>query len=442
MLNPHRPANWLVFALLFSTWAVDASAQEATQDRSWKEQRWGLGFTLRTANIPFATEERTVATLIPLILYEGKRVYIYETEGGFKFFETPRWRVSAMARMHFFDIPRQYQNEVQGDRGDWGAQVRFKPSDRLFMDLEALSDLGGHASGHARVGTEIPGNRFRVQAWGDAGFTTRHYNSLFWGLGREEVDGGVDLSVGAKAYLQVISSLYLQGAVGATYLSKPVREASLVKDGYRLMGFLGFGLSKERLGPTDRALGITPYWRLSHQWGTPSSLERVMKLQAKPDPYKSHLTTLFYGLPLTDRLFTLPIHVYLHSGLGWHWASDYQDHNVEGVVSIKLYYTIPVPWRVRVGFAEGVSFITEVTALERNNNQKKGYQPSESQNYLDPSVDINLGDIVPWRPLRGVWLGAYIHHRSAIFETAQQFGRIKGGSNFRGVYLMFERGVR
>jgi outer membrane protein len=115
---------------------------------------------------------------------------------------------------------------------------------------------------------------------------------------------------------------------------------------------------------------------------------------------------------------------------------------VEGVVSIKLFYTIPLPWRVRLGFAEGVSFITEVTALERNNNELKGYQSSRYLNYLGPSVDIHLGDILPWDPFKGVWLGIYVHHRSAIFETAQQFGRIKGGSNYRGIYLKFERGVR
>lgn len=442
MPKHHRLATWLAILVLSPAFGPRAAAQEPDTLRTWKEQRWGIGFSLRTANVPFAAEDKTVSTLVPLILYEGDRVYIYETEGGFKFLETPRWRISAMGRMHFFDIPRQYQNQVQGDRGDWGAQIRFRPQEKLFFDVEALSDLDGHASGHARVGTELLGTRFRAQAWADARFTTSHYNSLFWGLGQEEVDGGVDLSLGAKGYLQVWNSLYLQGALGATYLSRPVREASLVEDDFRLIGFLGVGFSKERMGPSDRALEIRPYWRASHQWGTPSSLAKVMRLQAKPDTFNSQLTTLFYGLPLTDRLFTLPIHVYLHSGLGWHWASDYQDHRVEGVVSIKIFYTIPLPWRVRLGFAEGVSFITEVTALERNNNEKKGFQPSEYQNYLDPSVDIHLGDIFPWDPLRGVWLGTYIHHRSAIFETAQQFGRIKGGSNFRGVYLKFERGLR
>jgi len=439
MLKPLRPARWLIIGLLSSTGVTRAGAQEAAQTRTWREQRWGVGFTLRTANIPFAAEEKTVATLVPLILYEGKHVYIYETEGGFKFFENQRWRVSAMGRAHFFDIPTQYQNRIQGDRADWGAQVRFKPRDGLFFDLEALSDLEGHSSGHARIGTEASRDRFRVQAWADARFTTRHYNSLFWGLGQEEVDGGIDLGLGAKGYLQLVSSLYLQGAVGATYLSRPVREASLVEDDFQLAGYLGVGLSKARLGPSDRALGITPYWRVSHQWGTPSALEQVVQLHSKPDTLGSQLTTFFYGLPLTDRLFTLPIDVYLHSGLGWHWASHYQGHHLEAVVSVKLYYTIPLPWRIRVGFAEGVSAITEVTALERANLERKGYQPSDFLNYLEPSADLSLGDIFPWKVLEGVWLGYYIHHRSAIFETAQQFGRIKGGSNYRGVYLLFRR---
>lgn len=439
MLKPFPPASLLILGLLTTTWVAGVSAQEAT--RTWDEQRWGVGMTLRAANIPFATEESTVATVIPLIMYEGKRVYFHETEGGFKFIENPRWRVSAMGRMHFFDIPAEFQNQVQGDRVDWGAQVRYKPREKFFLELEALSDLEGHASGYARVGTEMATDRFRVEAWGDAGFKTSHYNSLFWGLGQEEVDGGVDLNVGAKGYLHLISSLYLQGALGATYLSQPVREASLVEDDFRIMGFLGFGLSNDRLGPSDRALGIAPYWRLSHQWGTPSSIHDVVRFQSEPDTLNSQLTTVFYGHPLTDRLFTLPIHVYLHSGLGLHWASDYEDHTLEAVVSVKLFYTIPLPWRVRLGFAEGVSMITDVTALERDNLENKGYQPSEFLNYLDPSLDINLGDIFRWKALDDVWLGAYIHHRSAIFESAQQFGRIKGGSNFRGIHLQFGQGV-
>ena len=41
--------------------------------------------------------------------------------------------------------------------------------------------------------------------------------------------------------------------------------------------------------------------------------------------------------------------------------------SVEVVAGIKLMYTIPLPWRIRVGFAEGVSFVSRVPALETSN---------------------------------------------------------------------------
>jgi hypothetical protein len=35
-----------------------------------------------------------------------------------------------------------------------------------------------------------------------------------------------------------------------------------------------------------------------------------------------------------------------------------------------------------------------------------------------------------------------VHHRSAVFETAQQFGRIKGGSNYPGATLTWHLSPR
>ncbi|MDF5089150.1 MipA/OmpV family protein, partial [Vibrio parahaemolyticus] len=37
-----------------------------------------------------------------------------------------------------------------------------------------------------------------------------------------------------------------------------------------------------------------------------------------------------------------------------------------------------------------------------------------------------------------MWVGYSLHHRSAIFESASQFGRIKGGSNYNTIYFQFE----
>jgi len=429
-------AVWLTIALPVLTLPVGIAAQES---RTWNEQQWGLGFTFRTASIPFATAEKTVATVIPLIMYEGRWVYFYETEGGIKVVENDRWRLSAMGRIHFFDIPAEFQNEIQGDRMDWGVQIRHKPWTGGSVDLELLSDRDGHSSVRSRLGNRWRSGRLRVDAFADVAYRSRQYNSYFWGLTQEEVGAGVDFTAGANAYFHVVSSLYLHGAFASTYLSRPVRAASLVEDAVQWRGFLGFGMSNDRREPPGRVLTTAPYWRLAHHWATPSTMGEILRGNAVPDPLESRLTSVFYGLPLTDRVFTLPIPIYLHSGVGVHWPSDYQDTAFELIMSIKATYTIPLPWRVRIGMAEGVSMVSEVPARERENQEAKGFKPAEYMNYLDPSVDLNLGDVFPWKFLEDVWLGYVVHHRSAIFENAQQFGRLKGGSNYQGVYLQFSR---
>jgi len=69
--------------------------------------------------------------------------------------------------------------------------------------------------------------------------------------------------------------------------------------------------------------------------------------------------------------------------------------------------------------------------------ERKGYRPSNLLNYLDFTLDFNLGDIFGGQLLDELWLGYGIHHRSAIFEKAQQFGRIRGGSNYQTFYLQY-----
>ena len=114
---------------------------------------------------------------------------------------------------------------------------------------------------------------------------------------------------------------------------------------------------------------------------------------------------------------------------------EYRQHDVYGPLDQR---TIPLPLRIKLGAAEGLSWVNEIPSVERNNLEQKGYKPSQLLNYLDFSVDLSLGDIIRTNFMKPLWLGYYIHHRSAIFETAQQFGRIKGGSNFQSIALTYE----
>ncbi len=188
-----------------------------------------------------------------------------------------------------------------------------------------------------------------------------------------------------------------------------------------------------------RRLRNRPYIRIAHGLTTPSSIGEIVTGRAQSDPHRNQLTSIFYGVPVADELFGAPLDIYITPGLVWHWPSGVQQTAQEFVVAIKLYYTLPIPWfRARFGAAEGFSYITKVTWVERTNNARKGYIPSNLLNYLDFSLDVNLGDVFHAGSLKRLWFGYSIHHRSAIFETAQHFGRISGGSNYQTLYIQHD----
>ncbi len=102
----------VLFALI--TILILASQVQA-QERTYDERTWGLGMIMRGATIPFATDETQVGSMVPMMWFEGEYVYFQGTEGGLRFYRKDRWRFSVLGRLHFFDIPSEFQNDYQGD---------------------------------------------------------------------------------------------------------------------------------------------------------------------------------------------------------------------------------------------------------------------------------------------------------------------------------------
>jgi len=415
-----------------------APADSVTSDinrRLVREKRWAVGAIFRTASIPFVADESTVATFVPLIHYEGDTFFFRSLEGGFKIYRTGDWQFSALGRLRFFDIPEEYQNEIQEDQAMWGAQARYAPFGPWYLDLEPMTDSAGRLFANARLGARIDGRRWVFSPFFQAQFKTKKFNDRYYGLDREGTDAGTELSLGFTADYHVVSNVRLFLAGDITRYDNPVRHVSFIDKDFHFQGYLGVGLTNDKSKPVGGIFLDGAYVRLAQGWATPSSLADILNGNAEDDPYNNKMTSVFYGHPLSKTLFGLPIHVFLHSGLVYHWKSEVQDSAIEGVVSIKIYYTIPLPWRIKLGAAEGLSWVNKVPYVETTELAKKGYETSNLLNFLDFSADINIGDIVRSDSLRQWWFGYSIHHRSAIFETAQQFGRIKGGSNFQTLYL-------
>ncbi len=436
--------GFLGMVFLFIAGGSTASAGEQKQETDNRERRpeqtWGAAAGLRTAANIFNTDDGVVNNVVTLLYFQGERFYLDGLEAGYKVYEKSSWQASLLARLRFFDVPDQYQNIVPGDTADVGGRLRYLFTENNHADLEILTDQYGNLSSNFTLAHDYVSGGLELSPFFTARLKSSGFNSRYYGLewlGYPAIDGGLDFQVGVELKYHLISNIYLLGSLNARWLDSAARGAAPVDSDWESAVFAGIGVFNEDRKTRKPDTGLLPYLRLAHGWGTYSSLGELFTEGFQQDEDGAQMTSVFYGYPVSDTLFSLPIEVYLTSGVGHHYSNDVQQSALEFVVAMKGYYTIPLPIRFRLGLAEGLSFVTEVPNIEKEKNEHGGYDTSRLMNYLDISVDCNVGDLFRSRQLENLWLGVAIHHRSAMFEGSQFFNRISGGSNYPSLYLQY-----
>ncbi len=404
------------------------------------EQTWGAAAGMRTATNIFATDEEVVSNIATLLYYKGEKLYLDGLEGGYHLFARRNWQASLFGRFRFFDVPEKYQNIVPGDTADIGGRIGYQVTDNNRINLELLSDQYGNPHGNVRLEHEYISGGLELTPYMNARIKSSGFNSRYYGLewlGNRSINGGIDFQVGVEVKYHLFSNLYLLGSLNARWLDSAARDAEPVQKDLESAVFAGIGFFNEDRKKRKPDTGLKPYLRISQGLATYSSLAQLFTEDFEQDKDGAQMTSVFYGYPVADTLFSLPIDIYVTSGLGNHYSSDVQTSALEFVIAMKGYYTISLPVRFRIGLAEGLSFVTDVPNVEQEKNKRGGYDTSRLMNYLDASLDCNVGDLFRNERLNDLWFGVAIHHRSAMFESSQFFGRISGGSNYPSIYLQY-----
>lgn len=432
-----------ITAALITSPVVQAESQA-------QEAEWGIAAMWRTANVPFDTKggDTTVSTFIPMMFFKNDYVFLDGTMAGAHLYKTDdkQLEFNAITRMRHIDIPADEQNAVGGDTADYGLQMRYNFDPVWHYDAELMTD--GEDRFHAN---------FRLQGLLDYGdlevrpnvtlrFKDADFNTQYYGTYRDTVDnlgGGVDYAMGVDARYHVTSNLYLLGSTNIRMLDNQAYHSSVIKERFEGEVFVGVGFFNEKKKSTSKAkqvnrdISTKPYVRVAHGWASPSDMGDILTFNGKRDPYNNQVSSVFYGHPLTDELFGLPLDIYLSPGIAHHWSSEVQNGATEFVTLIKAYYTIEWPIKMRLGVGNGLSYIDNITYIEQQEMDKKEKRASHLMNYIDISYDLSIGSLIRKPELEDLWLGYSLHHRSAIFEASSQFGRIKGGSNYSTVYLQY-----
>lgn len=132
--------------------------------------------------------------------------------------------------------------------------------------------------------------------------------------------------------------------------------------------------------------------------------------------------------------FDIPFDLYVKGGLYRFLENGYQDDFFETTLYLKLYYNLDLfDNRIRLGFAEGGSYAFEIPIIEQIEAQENEDHNSNFLNYLEVSLDFDLGKLLHVKALELTYLGYTLKHRSGIYGLINNVRR--GGSNYNMFHI-------
>lgn len=404
-----------------------------------KEQRWGLGFGVRVASTPFKGSDSGLYDLIPLLYYEDDYLYFEGLEGGFKLLTADEYHLRLLGRWRFFDVPNDdYDHLIDTDVLDWGLQLRYQAEDvPLYFEADIMADQRQRLFSNWRAGMVMHEGVFTVDPYIKLRLKDSRFNDYYYGLGVDDIGSGLDISFGVEASSPLVEDVFLLASAEATRLDSAARGSIFVEDDFQQNIFVGVGYQNGRATNRNSAVEAKPFLRVAHGWATPSDLSDIVSFNSEKDDENNQFTSIFYGHPLADDLFGLPIQSYLTPGAVYHYHSDVQQSGQEYVLAFKHFYTFDWPANWRFGVGEGLSYAADISYIEQTNMDDKNIEASNWLLYLDLSLEVELGDITGLDSMNDVWLGYSIHHRSGIFGSSSMFGNVEGGSNYYTVTLQY-----
>jgi outer membrane protein len=466
MIYASRHALWATaaFALCLSLFSGSAAAAEGAalpilaKTISMETGGAGLGVAMRFENSPYRGGS-TRNDLVPIYVYEGKHVFLEAYRVGLKLNATPDSRLDLFAGYRFesfpYDrIPASLAGMANRDAGaDLGVRYQLrKPWGTFFGEL--LHDAASGSNGsELRVGYRYDWAIGKLQLQPQFALAARdaNLNNYYYGVRPSEATptrpayapgSGVNAEFGLSAVYRLTERWRLFGGISAKRWSSGVRASPIVEDRAQLAALLGLGYDfspEHEAWPERRPLIVKALYGKS----TDCDVSKVILLKcfSTDTADQTRVASIEVGRPFIERLNGWPLDFVGYVGVLHHNERGLQDNSWQLNAYMKGYY-YGFPWgervRTRLGFGVGVSYAQQVPFVELRDQLARGRSSSRLLNYLDPSIDISVGDLIGVKSLRDTFVGLGVSHRSGIFGTSRLLGNVNGGSNYIYSYVEWQ----
>lgn len=415
-----------------------------------------VGLLVRSEQSPYVGADPRI-DFMPLYVFESEHAYIYSYRAGLKFPISSERYVDLFLSQRFEGTPLQSVPTALSGMAvrEQGVDAGLALRQRLGS-IEAFADARVDVSGLSD-GTELrmglrqhtDGERLSLMPYAVMSFRSTALNNYYYGVRPNEArpgrpqyhaGGGLDVMVGIDLRYRVSPGWQILGGLGVTYVSGEVRDSPIVSQHTLLSGYVGaaydFGTTVPRWSAHESVIVRLLYGR-----STDCNLITTMSLRCASTATEdgTSIAGVQLGRPFLENVNGWPLDFVGFVGVLRHQENGLQSDgwSVQGYMKVQYY---GFPWsdyvRTRVGFGAGLSLATQVPYVEARDQARRERGTSRLLNYLEPTVDVNLGDIVRVKSLTDTYVGFGVSHRSGIFGQSRALGNVNGGSNF--IYLYVE----
>jgi MipA family protein len=417
----------------------------------------GVGFTWRYEPSVYRGSDRN-ADLLPQFRYDSKYFFLHSDRIGLKH-ETDAARIELFLRRRFEGFATDHVPESMlgmekrsgGD--DLGIAVRHRLGAGAFY-AEAMRNVSDESEGsELRLGYRYEGwwnGRFRWRPYATLAWRDAKLNDYYYGVRPEEataerpayeVGSGLNVELGVLAAYRLTPGWQVLAGAGVTRWSNGVADSPVVDNGTQAYAMLGlmYGFKPDQASEWDRRPLIA---RLTYGQSSDCDLLPILgwgctSVNTQDD---TSIWALDVGQILVKRINNWPLDIAGFIGLLRHEERGLQEDFWQINAYLKPYYYFGPWWRdrlrTRFGFGAGISYASRIPFAEQRDQALRGRDTSKLLLYLDPTIDINVGDLFRVRELRETYVGIGVSHRSGIFGAARLFNSVNGGSNY--IYAFVE----
>ena len=395
---------------------------------------------------------------LPVNVYAGEHAYLHSDRVGLKLdLDTDR-RFDVFLAHRYEGTPLSRPPAVlaamalreQGTDLGFGYRQRVAWGTLGVEFLHNVDDASRGSEVRLRLVEEVRRGELRLWPQAMLSWRSRTLNDYYYGVRVAEADAarpayaagsGLNLELALYASYPLSRNWRLLGGLSATQWSASVRASPIVEN--RLQAAATFGLLYEHSPQPDAWSESRPLWvKLYHGKASECDVLQVvlLKCTSTNTPEATRVTSIEFGRTLIERLYGWNMDIAGYIGLLHHDENGFQpDHWQVNAYFKSFWYGLP--WRdrvkTRIGIGSGLSYAERIPTIEARDQARRRKNTNKLIAYLDPSIDVSLGDLIGSRALKNTFVGLGVSHRSGIFGFSRLLGNVDGGSNYIYTYVEF-----